>query len=91
MLLSYKGIPRNSEAERITAMHINKDESRYMMLRSQLQENPSGSVVKNPPANIGDAGSSLGLEEPLEKEIAIGSSFLMGLPIKWLSGKESVC
>ena len=59
MVPSYKGIPCNSEAEQITAMHINKDESHYMMLskKSQLQENPSGSVVKNPSANTGDAGS----------------------------------
>ena len=52
MVPSYK---RNSEAEQITAMHINKDESHYMMLskKSQLQEITSGSVVKNLPANAG--------------------------------------
>ena len=36
-----------------------------------------GSVVKNPPANAGDAGdtgSSLGWEDPLEKEMATHSS-----------------
>ena len=27
-------------------------------------------VVKNPPANAGDAGLSLGWEDPLEKEMA---------------------
>ena len=36
-----------------------------------------GSVVKNPPASAGDAGdtgSSLGWEDPLEKEMATHSS-----------------
>ena len=40
---------------------------------------PSGSVVKNPPANAGatkDLGSFLCWEDPLEKEIAIHSSIL---------------
>ena len=31
---------------------------------------PGGSVVKNPPANAGDADSTLGSEDPLEKEMA---------------------
>ena len=59
MVPSYKGMPCNSEAEQITTMHINKDESHYMILskKSQLQENPSGSVVKNPSDNTGDTGS----------------------------------
>ena len=38
---------------------------------------PGGSVVKNPPANAGDArdgGRSLGLEDPPEKEMATHSS-----------------
>ena len=29
-------------------------------LRNQLRDNPGGAVVKNPPANAGDTGSSLG-------------------------------
>ena len=34
-------------------------------------------MVKNPPANTGDSGvRSLGLEDPLEKEMATHSSFL---------------
>ena len=40
---------------------------------------PSGSVVKNLPANAGDArdtGSILGFEDPLEKEMATHSSIL---------------
>ena len=40
---------------------------------------PSGSVVKDPPANVGDAGDvvqSLGLENPLEEEMATHSSIL---------------
>ena len=37
---------------------------------------PGGSVVKNPPANAGDADWSLGQEDPLEKEIATHSNSL---------------
>ena len=33
-----------------------------------------GSAVKNPPANAGDAGSSLGQEDPLEEEMATSIS-----------------
>ena len=33
-------------------------------------------MVKNPPANAGDVGSSLGWEDPLEREIATHSSVL---------------
>ena len=35
---------------------------------------PGGTVVKNLPANVGDLGSILGREDPLEKEIATHSS-----------------
>ena len=35
---------------------------------------PGGSVVRNPPANAGNVGSSLVQEDPLEKEEATGSS-----------------
>ena len=40
---------------------------------SSLEGFPGGSVVKNPPSNTGDVGdmaSSLGQEDPLEKEMA---------------------
>ena len=37
---------------------------------------PGGSVVKNPPTNATDAGSVLGQEDPLEKEMATRSSVL---------------
>ena len=37
---------------------------------------PGGSVVKNPPANIGDAGSIPGSGRSLEKEMATHSSIL---------------
>ena len=37
---------------------------------------PGGSVVKNPPANAGDAGSVLGQEGPLEEKTATHSSIL---------------
>ena len=37
---------------------------------------PDGSVVKNLPANAGDAGLILGQEDPLEKEMATHSSIL---------------
>ena len=39
---------------------------------------PGGSVVDNPPAGAGDAVWSLGLEDPLEKEMATHSSILAG-------------
>ena len=35
---------------------------------------PGGSVVKNPPANIGDTGPIPGLERSLEKEMTTHSS-----------------
>ena len=37
---------------------------------------PGGSVVKDPPANAGDAGSTLGQEDPLEEGTATHSSIL---------------
>ena len=37
---------------------------------------PGGAVVKNPPANAGDAGSILGSEDPLEEGTASHSSIL---------------
>ena len=39
---------------------------------------PSGSVLKNPTANSGDAGSIPSWEDPLEKEMATHSSILSG-------------
>ena len=33
-------------------------------------------MVKNVPANVGDMGSILGLEDPLEEEMATHSSIL---------------
>ena len=38
---------------------------------------PDGSVVKNLPANAGDAGLILGQEDHLEKEMATHSSILI--------------
>ena len=35
-----------------------------------------GSVVNNPPANVGDVGSVPGLGDPLEKDMATHSSIL---------------
>ena len=37
---------------------------------------PGGSVVKNLPASAGDVGSSPGLEDPMEEEMATHSSIL---------------
>ena len=37
---------------------------------------PGGSVVENLPANAEDVGSTLGPEDPLEKEMATHSSIL---------------
>ena len=42
---------------------------------------PSGSVIKDPPANTGDArdtGSTPGVEDPLEEEMATHFMFLPG-------------
>ena len=39
---------------------------------------PGGSVVKNLPVNAGDVGSSLGWEDPLEKEWQPTPVFLPG-------------
>ena len=44
--------------------------------RGKLWGFPRGSMVKNPPANAGDMGSSPGQEDPLEKEIATNSTIL---------------
>ena len=37
---------------------------------------PPNAMVKNPPANAGDLGSTLGWEDPLENEMATHSSIL---------------
>ena len=37
---------------------------------------PGGSLAKNPSANVGDAGSIPGQEDPLEKEMATHSNIL---------------
>ena len=44
---------------------------------------PGGSVVKNLPANSGDTGLILGLEDPLVKEIATHYSIL-AWKIPWM-------
>ena len=43
---------------------------------------PGGSVIKNLPANAGDAVQSLGQEDPVEKEMAV---FLPGQSYGWRS------
>ena len=48
---------------------------------------PGGSVVKNPPANagaVGDSSSTLGKEDPLEKEMVTYSSILGAWGTPWL-------
>ena len=48
---------------------------------------PGGSVVKNPPANagaVGDSSSTLGKEDPLEKEMVTYSSILGAWGAPWL-------
>ena len=50
-----------------------------MSTNPDLQGFPGGTVVKNPPANAGDAGdtgSTPGSERPLEEEMATHSSIL---------------
>ena len=46
------------------------------VLNDDFQTFPAGSAVKNLPANIGDAASVLGWEDPLEKETPVHSSIL---------------
>ena len=49
-----------------------------MLLKKKVKQGegfPGGSVVKNPPANAGDAGSIPG-EDPLEEDMATHSSVL---------------
>ena len=41
-----------------------------------MERFPGGSVVKNPPANVGHSGSSLGQEDPLEEAMETHSSIL---------------
>ena len=41
---------------------------------------PGGSVVNNPPANVGGSSSIPGLEDPLGKEMATHSSILARRP-----------
>ena len=66
------GVTESDMTERLTRTH------------STYAGAPSGSVVKNPPANAGDIRDmvlSLGPEDPLEKEIATHSSILAwGIP-----------
>ena len=50
---------------------------------------PGGSVVKNPPANGGDVGPSLGWEDPLEKEMASHSSIL-SWEIPWMEEPDGL-
>ena len=56
---------------------------------SLIMSFPGGSVVKNPPANAAIQVWSLGLEGPLEKEIASPSSILaweIPWTAVWLAG-----
>ena len=46
-------------------------------------------MVKNPPANAGDVGPSLGWEEPLEKEMASHSSVL-SWEIPWMEEPDGL-
>ena len=56
------------------------NDCRHKPKGKQGQGFPGGSVIKNPPAKAGDMNSSLGWEDPLEKEMAIHSSFQLGNP-----------
>ena len=40
-------------------------------------------MVKNPPANAGDADSTLSWEDPLEKEMAAHPSSILAWEIPW--------
>ena len=45
-------------------------------LRNSLRASQGALVVKNPPANAGDAVGSLGCEDPLEEGVATHPSIL---------------
>ena len=47
---------------------------------------PGGSLVNNPPANVGDTVESLGQKDPLKKEMVTCSSILAGE----ISGQRSL-
>ena len=50
-----------------TELNWTEDTSLYLSIYYILHQNhdfPSGSVIKNPPANAGDVGSTLGLGRP---------------------------
>ena len=58
-----------------------KARTRYLVLKISFMPTNlrnCGSVVKNPPANAGDAVRSLGREDPLEKQMATSPVFLPG-------------
>ena len=63
----------------------------WCLTKIQLQENPSGSVVKNPTANMGDACSIPGSGRASGERNSSWLQYSYGASHKWLSGKESVC
>ena len=54
-----------------------------LLPKEQSLSFPGGSVVKNPPANAGNAGPIHGGEDPLEKKIATHSRILVW-EIPWI-------
>ena len=55
---------------------INGNKNQFWLWVTSILGFPGGSVVKNPPANAGDAGSILGQADPMEKEREAHSSIL---------------
>ena len=72
--LSHSCVPSSKPS----SSHISSKSPRDSHLLPSLQGFPADSMVKNPPADAGDAGSIPGSRRSLEKEMATHSSILVG-------------
>ena len=88
-----KGRNKGEEEEEITWVGTNSGKLNMSNVFNNgvwYEDFPAGSEVKNLPVNAGDAGSSLGQEDPLEKEMAThfsilawGTSMDRQQPLEW--------
>ena len=69
-------IPGTGEPGGLPSMGLQSDTTEVTQPQQQQHAYNSGSVVNNPPANPGDAGSIPGSGRPLKKEMATCSSIL---------------
>ena len=74
------GTVLNHESDPIQTKKVQSKTGKYPIAHviNSNQGFPGGSMVKNPPANAGDAGSILGWEDPLEREWQPTPAFLLG-------------